>query len=76
MELRPNLKRMYMTVNDLETYAPIAIPLGFKILEKGECIIGDLKYHTAIMDFGPESIDGWLRRLIGIELGIESLEVN
>jgi transcriptional regulator with AAA-type ATPase domain len=76
MELRPKLKRMYMAVNDLDTYAPIAIPLGFKIFEQGECVIGDLKYHTAIMDFGPESVDGWLRRLIGVELGIENLNAN
>ncbi len=76
MELRPNLKRIYTTVIDLEAWGPIVIPLGFKLIEQGESVIGELKYYSAAMDFGPESVDGWIRRLIGIELGIENLEVN
>jgi len=34
--------------------------------------IGKITYHTLMNDFGPSSIDGWLARLIGAELGVES----
>ena len=76
MELRPNLKRMYLTINDLEAYAPALNSLGFKFVEEADVVLGDLKYHAAVLDFGPDSVDGWLRRLIGIELGIEKISVN
>ena len=76
MELRPHLKRMYLTINDLETYKPALIPLGFNHLDGFDVVVGDLKYHSAVLDFGPDSVDGWLKRLIGIELGIENLETQ
>ena len=76
MELRPNLKRLYTTVIDLETWGPIVTPLGFRLLEHGEDVIGDLKYYSAVLDFGPESVDGWLKKLIGIELGVENIAAN
>jgi hypothetical protein len=76
MELRPHLKRMYLTINDLETYKPVLITLGFKLVESFDVVVGDLKYHTAVLDFGTDSVDGWLKRLIGIELGIENLETQ
>ncbi len=71
MELRPNLRRLYTTVTDLSTYAPIVTPLGFVPLEKFNVELGGVTYHTAMLDFGPSSVDGWLRRLIGAELGTE-----
>lgn len=68
MELRPKLKRLYTTVVDVNTYGPIVIPLGFTLLEDSAITIGDKTYYSAMLDFGPESIDGWLKKLIGIEL--------
>ncbi len=70
MELRPNLKRLYTTVVDINTYGPIVAPLGFTLIEDSEIKIGDRTYHSAMLDFGQESIDGWLKKLIGIELGV------
>ena len=32
--------------------------------------IGDGSFHLAALDFGPESVDGWLSRLAAAELGI------
>jgi DNA-binding NtrC family response regulator len=72
MELRPNLKRLYTTVVDINTYAPVIIPLGFRPLDDSELILDQATYYSAILDFGPESVDGWLRRLIGVELGISN----
>jgi transcriptional regulator with AAA-type ATPase domain len=68
MELRPYLRRVYTTINDVNTYAPIVTPLGFKIIDDYELNIGSSKYFSAMLDFGPDSVDGWLRNLIGVEL--------
>ena len=70
MELRPNLKRLYTTLVDVENYAPVVIPLGFALLEDSELSLNETTYYSAVLDFGPQSVDGWLRRLIGVELGI------
>jgi len=65
MELRPHLRRVYITVNDLEPYASVAQTLGFQVLE------GKEKPFCALLDFGPGSVDGWLAGLGAAELGIE-----
>jgi class 3 adenylate cyclase len=72
MELRPSLRRLYTTVTNLSTYAPIVTPLGFVPLEKFNVELGGVTYHTAMLDFGPSSVDGWLRSLIGAELGVDA----
>jgi len=46
------------------------VPLHFvdHDLSARETLSG-LLYHTILLDFGPQSIDGWLRRVLGVELG-------
>lgn len=71
LELRPDLRRVYLTLRDLTPYVPAAAKLGFQVLsdadveEKGEV------YHSALLDFGPASVDGWLARLVASELGVD-----
>jgi hypothetical protein len=65
--LRPNLRRVYLTVDDLTPYAAAAQKLGFTVIEEA-CGIG---YQSAMLDFGPSSVDGWLARLLAAELGVE-----
>lgn len=67
LELRPNLRRVYLTLCDLEPYAAAATKLGFRVLAEA----GGDGYHTAMLDFGPSSVDGWLARLVAGELGVE-----
>jgi hypothetical protein len=77
--LRPNLRRVYLTVVDLPTYAPVAIKLGFRPLAMGEPRLDDATYHSAVLDLGPSSVDGWLAGLIDAELGVavdELLDAN
>ena len=71
MELRPKLRRVYLTVVDLPTYAPVATKLGFNPLTEAAIDLDDMTYHTAMLDFGPSSVDGWLSGLVADELGIE-----
>jgi len=67
LELRPNLRRVYLTLRDLDPYAAAATKLGFRVLAEA----GGDGYHTAMLDFGPSSVDGWLARLVAAELGVE-----
>lgn len=71
MEMRPNLRRVYLTVTDLSPYAPAAMRLGFSVLPACEVVVSGVTYQTAMLDFGPESVDGWLAGLAADELGIE-----
>ena len=71
MELRPKLRRVYLTVIDLSTYAPVAVKLGFNPISEVALELDGNTYHTAMLDFGPLSVDGWLAGLVADELGIE-----
>jgi class 3 adenylate cyclase len=67
-ELRPHLRRIYCPIIDPQAYAELVAPLGFRPLAGGQVRIGDVEYFSAMLDFGPDSVDGWLSRLIGVEL--------
>jgi hypothetical protein len=71
MELRPRLKRVYLTVRDLSAYAPVAQRLGFEVLTGYEVELEGTVYHSAMLDFGPASVDGWLADLAAAELGVQ-----
>ena len=76
MELRPKLRRVYLTVIDLPTYAPAATQLGFQPLEDLGVELDESLYFTAMLDFGPASVDGWLAGLAADELGLEERETG
>ena len=71
LELRPNLRRVYLTLRDLEPYAAAAQKLGFRVLSEANVSAGGDCYQSAMLDFGPSSVDGWLARLVAAELGVE-----
>ncbi len=56
--------------NNLSVYAPVAQRLGFQPLE-GETELSGTSYTSAMLDFGPASVDGWLAGLGAAELGVE-----
>jgi class 3 adenylate cyclase len=70
MQLRPSLRRLYTAVVDFPTYAPMVLPLGFTPLPEANVGFDGITYHSAVLDFGPSSVDGWLARLVGAELGV------
>ena len=74
MELRLDLRRLYTAVQALDVYAPAVTPLGFVPLPEADVAVGDATLHTAMLDFGESFIDGWLRRLVGVEIGAEADE--
>jgi len=70
LELRPTLRRVYLALRDLAPYAAAAQGLGFRILDETRVQTGIDSYHSAMLDFGPSSVDGWLARLVAAELGV------
>ncbi|HEY1977375.1 MAG TPA: winged helix-turn-helix domain-containing protein [Candidatus Baltobacteraceae bacterium] len=72
MAYRPQLRRVYLTLRDIAPYAAAAAQLGFVVVDECEIALGDDRYLTAMLDFGPDSVDGWFSRLVAAELGIAS----
>jgi len=71
VEMRPRLRRVYLTLRELESYAPVAQRLFFQPLPDFSISIDGVEHHTALLDFGSRSVDGWLARLASAELGVE-----
>ncbi|HZZ91725.1 MAG TPA: LytTR family DNA-binding domain-containing protein [Usitatibacter sp.] len=71
MELRPHLRRVYGAVMDIASIGPVVTPLGFVAVDEAHRKLGESMYYAALLDFGPGSIDGWLGRMVGMELGAD-----
>src|SRR6185503_12335330 len=52
-------------------FGPVVARLGFSRLDDAAVELDDTVYHSAVLDFGPGSVDGWLAQLAAAELGIE-----
>jgi DNA-binding response OmpR family regulator len=70
VEMRATLRRIYLTVADLEAYAEVAASLGFEVIEHGSVVLDGKRYHSAFLDFGPAHVNGWLARHLRRELGL------
>jgi hypothetical protein len=72
MALRPDLRRVYTTVRNLAEFGPVVTTLGFSALPEAEVDFDGVAYHSAFLDFGPDSVDGWLAGLAADELGLQN----
>jgi hypothetical protein len=70
LEMRPALRRVYTVVRDRSVWSAALAELGFRFLDERPEIDGAV-HHSALLDFGPASVDGWLTELAARELGIE-----
>jgi DNA-binding response OmpR family regulator len=70
MALRPALRRVYTTVQGLRVFGPVVVKLGFQPLVDAQLELDGAEYHSAVLDFGPGSVDGWLAELAADELGM------
>lgn len=71
MALRPDLRRIYVTVTGVPTYCPTVERLGFRPVGEPAELDGT-GYASVFLDFGPGSVDGWLAGLVAAELGLEA----
>jgi hypothetical protein len=69
MSMRPALRRCYITLTDLDTYANVAKQMNFEYI--GSVDFDGVAQHLTYVDFGPGSIDGWITGLVAKELGLE-----
>ena len=69
MEMRPHLGRLYTVSADPAPYAEALTTLGFALSPVPVHLGRD--YTLGWLDFGPESVDGWLARLAAAELGVK-----
>jgi hypothetical protein len=67
--MRPQVGRVYSTIADPTPFADALAVLGFQPFAE-PVAFGDDTYYLSSLDFGPESVDGWLSRLAAAELGI------
>ncbi len=70
LELRPGLGRIYIALVDPQPYWAAMDALGFRLLDEPGRVDGTV-YQSAALDFGPDSVDGWLAAVAARELGIE-----
>ena len=73
MQLRPNLRRIYTVVQDPSVYLPVVLKLGFRPVGDvgGVVDLGPNRFTSVVLDFGPNSVDGWLAGLVAAELGLD-----
>jgi hypothetical protein len=75
LALRPRLRRVYLALQDLAPYGPAAQSLGFVPVPEANINLGGRTYYSAMLDFGPASVDGWFARLVAAELGVATSEM-
>jgi len=72
LEMRPDLRRVYVCAYDPAPYAPALVELQFQVLGNIQVKATNNPPTTAMLDFGPASVDGWLSMLVGEDLNANS----
>ena len=75
MELRPQLRRVYLAIRDAALWESPLQKLRFKMLPELDAEMDGARYHAAVLDFGSGSVDGWLSALAADELGVEESDL-
>lgn len=70
MEMRPNLRYIYLGGTEPENF-DWCDPLGFTRIVDADQTFDAAPFRSYRLDMGPRSVDGWLARLVGEELGVE-----
>ena len=69
LELRPTLRWVYACMRAREIHEPAMRRLGFRLLEPEPIRFSGREFWTLVLDMGAGSVDGWLARLVGEEVG-------
>ncbi|HVS78067.1 MAG TPA: winged helix-turn-helix domain-containing protein [Steroidobacteraceae bacterium] len=64
LELRPRLRRLYAEIPPDVDFDTFLRPAGFRAVPTHPVRWGEREHATVMLDFGPESVDGWLGRLV------------
>jgi hypothetical protein len=64
LELRPRLRRLYSEIPPDADFDMFLRPAGFCDVPTHPVRWGEREHRTVMLDFGPDSVDGWLGRLV------------
>ena len=70
LELRPNLRRLYTYLRQVSELDPFLQQAGFEFVPEIDVELEGVRHVGLILDFGPQSVDGWLSRLVASTLGV------
>ena len=70
LELRPRLARVYSVIADWDRAGQVMRLMGFGRVGD-EIHLGTTGFVVCALDFGPDSVDGWLARHVMVESGAE-----
>ena len=71
IRMRSVLRRVYCTAIDTEVYGPVLVRLGFQIIPEAVVKLDKSSYQTAMLDFGPKLMLGWLDGHVRAALEVE-----
>jgi len=69
LELRPTLRWVYACLRSRAIHEPAMRRLGFRLLDEEPVRFSGQTIWTLVLDMGAGSVDGWLARLVGEEVG-------
>lgn len=69
---RPRLGHIYVCTPESEFYMPFLDQLGFERLTESDIMLDGRTYGVLRNRLGLGSVDGWLTRIVGAELGVDS----
>ncbi|MFQ5859097.1 MAG: winged helix-turn-helix domain-containing protein [Anaerolineae bacterium] len=75
MDMRSTLRRIYCTAINADVYGPVLVKLGFQLLPQAAVELDGHIYHTAMLDFGPGLVNGWMAGHVRAELGVKEEEL-
>jgi hypothetical protein len=70
LELRPKLRRLYTYLRQVTALDPFLRQAGFEFAPEIDVELEGVRHVGLILDFGPQSVDGWLSRLVASTLGL------
>lgn len=68
VELRPRLRRLYCAAPDESLLTSFARDVGFRRLPECDVTVDGRARYSLLLDFGPQSVDGWLSQLVAVSL--------
>lgn len=71
MEMRKMLRRIYCPAIHVDVYGPILDKLGFQLIPEAAVVLDGKTYQSAMLDFGPGLVLGWLDGHVRAQLGVE-----
>ena len=71
LKYRPNLGRVYIAMQNVEQYESALRPFGFGELPEAASLLDGQPMRTVAQRMGTDSVDGWLARIVAVELGID-----